>query len=760
MKKVLIAVLALVVAFAPAEARKVKGTVRGAGEPLSKVIVTDGVHFTTTDARGAYTLKVAKDARFVHIVTPSGFTAPYSSGTVEFYKPLTGKRKYDFDLQRTQQTADYNLFAIADPQMKPAHLAQFTAEPLEDLVAQAKKYAAQAPTVAIALGDIGWNILDVFGEYKASMAKTGIPCYGIIGNHDHNQERAGKAACEGYEAAFGPVNYAFFLGNDLVIGLDNLLFKGNDSGDPTKSGKYDEGYSEETLAFVKGLLTYVSKDTHLFIAQHSPLYRWFHPEEAKRYILRGEEMLDLLDGRKVDFISGHTHIQNNLVYNENAREHNAASLCGAWWSTRTCNDGTPRGYEIFSNRGDALTWFWHSVDHPDDYQVEFIDPGQSFRHPNSLVANVWDYDPSWTVTWTEDGVDKGQLYETLDVAPRYIREIQAACPDKISNYKRPRLNLHYFAATPSQYAKKVGIKVVSPAGKTWQYEFDMKNYIDVQSHRGGAGLKPENTWNSMLAGLKRGDNTLEMDFQISKDKQVVVSHENYFLYRYASHPDGAPVLKEEPRTYLYHLDYSEIAKWDVGLRGNEVWPDQAKEAAVKPLGSDLIDRIEKYTRDHDLSPVRYNIEMKTSPKKGESENWAEYHELVDLCLKMLEGKHLGDRLVIQCIDVRALEYMHAHYPSFKLAYLTAKDLTSVEEAMAKLSFTPEWWSPQYSNVTKENVRWCHDRGIKVVPWTADEPEALQNLIDCGVDAIITNRPDRLQKITRGYTTVSLAKEPI
>ena len=153
MKKVFAALLALMVAFAPAEARKVKGTVRGAGEPLSKVIVTDGVHFTTTDARGVYSLPLAKDAKFVHIVTPPGYTADYSTGTVEFYKPLTKARVYDFDLEKTADTKDFNLFSIADPQMKPQHLAQFTAEPLADLVAQAKKYAAKAPTVAIALGD-------------------------------------------------------------------------------------------------------------------------------------------------------------------------------------------------------------------------------------------------------------------------------------------------------------------------------------------------------------------------------------------------------------------------------------------------------------------------------------------------------------------------------------------------------------------------------------------------------------------------------
>ena len=757
MKKILIALSVLLAVSLPADARKVRGTVRGEGEALPGVIVTDGVHFTTTDAQGAYKLNVAKDSRFVYVVTPSGYTADFSSGTVEFYQRLTKDKVYDFTLQRVAPVADYTLFSISDPQMKPQHVQQFLAEPIEDIVAQAKTYSAKNPTVIVALGDIGWNILEIFPAYKEAMARTGVPCYAIIGNHDHNQDRSGKAACEGYENAFGPVNYAFFLGNDLVIGLDNLIFKGNDSGDPTKSGKYAEGYSEETLAFVRNLLSYIPSDTHLFIAQHSPLYRWFN--EEKPDIVNGQEMLDLLEGRQVDFLSGHTHIQNNLIYSDDIIEHNAASICGAWWSTKICNDGTPRGYEFFNNNNGVLSWYWHNIDYPDDYQVEFIDPGQSPRHPNSLVANVWDYDPSWSVSWTQDGVEMGELSESRDVSPTYIREIQSVYPEKISNYKRPRTNLHYFAATPSQYAHKVGIKVVNPAGQTWKYEFDMRNYVDVQGHRGGAGLMPENTIPAMLHAVRLGENTLEMDLQISRDRQVVVSHENYFHPRYSMRPDSSLVQKEDPRTYLYHMDYEDIAKWDVGLRPNELWPTQENIPAVKPLASELIDTVEDYTVSHGFSPVRYNVEIKTTASKNEGKVCPEYKEFVDLCIPLLESKDLGDRLVIQSFDTRALNYIHQKYPSIFLSYLTTKE-SSIEKLLEKLDFVPDWWSPNSKDLTAENVAYCREHGIKIVVWTVDDPDEIKRMVDLGVDAIISNYPDRVLKQTRGYTDVQYAKEPL
>jgi len=41
----------------------------------------------------------------------------------------------------------------------------------------------------------------------------------------------------------------------------------------------------------------------------------------------------------------------------------------------------------------------------------------------------------------------------------------------------------------------------------------------------------------------------------------------------------------------------------------------------------------------------------------------------------------------------------------------------------------------------EIVLRCHDYGVLVNVWTVDEPEAIKKMIQCGVDGIITNKPD-------------------
>ena len=275
-----------------------------------------------------------------------------------------------------------------------------------------------------------------------------------------------------------------------------------------------------------------------------------------------------------------------------------------------------------------------------------------------------------------------------------------------------------------------------------------KPFIDVQAHRGGAGLMPENTVSAMKNAIDLKVNTLEFDLQLSQDGKVVVSHDNYFHPRYSTRPDGTLIQADDPKEYLYTMPYDSIVKYDVGLRFVERWPEQVKVAEVKPLASDLIEFAESYAKEQGLAPLGYNIEIKSWPGDGEGTLWPDYKTFCDTCIPVLLAENLGERLIVQSFDVRALEYMHEKWPDLILSYLTDEDEPDIEEILGNLSFKPQWWSPHYSVVTKENVEYCHSLGIGVVPWTVDDPAEMQRLVDCGVEAIISNYPDRLIAVVR------------
>jgi len=272
--------------------------------------------------------------------------------------------------------------------------------------------------------------------------------------------------------------------------------------------------------------------------------------------------------------------------------------------------------------------------------------------------------------------------------------------------------------------------------------------VDVQAHRGGAGLMPENTVSAMKNAIDLEVNTLEFDLQLSSDGKVVVSHDNYFHPRYATRPDGTTVEKGDPKEYLYTMPYDSIAKYDVGMKPNTVWPDQKKVPEVKPLASDLIDITEAYAKEKGLAPLGYNIEIKSWPGDGEGTLWPDYKTFCDTCIPVLLSKNLGDRLIVQSFDTRALEYMHEKWPDLILSYLTDDDEPDINAILSNLTFKPAWWSPHHSVVTAENVEYCHSQGIGVVPWTVDDPEEMARMVECGAEAIISNYPDRLIEVVR------------
>lgn len=741
MKKLAVIVLALLVAGGHADARKVKGSVVSGKEKLSGVIVTDGKNFTQTKPDGKFAFEIEDDAEFVYIVTPAGYAADWSSGVPAFYQRAEDQKVFNFDLVKMDTGKDYNLIAMGDPQPKSdKHFKQFAGKPLEVLTATVEPM--KNSTVGVALGDICWDELWLLDSWKKEIVRAGIPFYPVVGNHDHDRNAEGDLKTTArYRLAMGPENYAFFLGNDVVIVLDNIIYQ--------TQKKYEEGYAPHVLNFVKSLLQFVPVDKHVYIAQHGT----FIQREKQKKIVAANDLLDILRKHQVTILSGHTHVSAFFQHAENVCEHNVACICGTWWDVTRATDGTPRGFKVFSKKDGKLTWHYQPVDHPKDFQVELFMPGQTVLHPNSIVVNAWDWNTGWKVEWYEDGVYKGAMERVSEYSPAHVaqlREIYVPKGKSPARYRRTQVSQHYFTATPSQYASQVTVTVEDNFGKSWVYNVDMGDYVDVQAHRGGAGLMPENTIEAMKHALDMGVNTLELDLQLSKDGLVVVSHDPYFHSRYATRPDGTEIRKEDPKEYIYTMDYEQVAKYDVGSRPSTVWPEKACFPAVKPLATDLIDFVENYTKEKGYSPVRYNIEVKSKEGKGEGKDWAYYHDLADACIKLLLSKRLGDRLVVQCFDHRALNYMNEKFPELQYSYLVDAKAPEFEKYMAKLNFTPKWLSPHHSITDEALVKKCHEKGMKIVPWTVDKPEDIKRILGLDVDAIISNYPDRVLEQTRGF----------
>ena len=266
--------------------------------------------------------------------------------------------------------------------------------------------------------------------------------------------------------------------------------------------------------------------------------------------------------------------------------------------------------------------------------------------------------------------------------------------------------------------------------------------FDKEGHRGCRGLMPENTIPAMKKALLLGVNTLELDLHISKDGQVLISHDPYISASIALHPDGSEIKKKEEKSLvLYQLNYAEIRQFDVGSKYNPKFPQQQKIKTYKPLLSELIDSVEAFVSEQHLALPDYNIETKSDPK-GDNTLHPEPEEFVRLMMEVILSRHIERRVIIQSFDVRTLEIIHRDYPSLRTSLLTA-NLKSVESNLKTLSFAPPIYSPYYWTVTKATVEGCHQRNILIIPWTVDDEKKIKKMKDLHVDGIISDYPDRL-----------------
>ena len=666
MRRLILSVLAFASVFVAAQARKVTGSVMCGETKLEGVIVTDGEHFTKTARTGKFTFDINDNAEFVYIVTPSGYVADWQSGVPAFYKSAPGVSKFDFELQRTSGGNDYNIIAIADPQTySDEHFAEFAGKPMEDLCKTAQELGGV--TVGLSLGDISWDRIEILDMYKKEIVRTGVPFYPVVGNHDNEAYVQGDSeAAATYRRKMGPENYAFCLGKDVVIVLDNIIYDTN--------FKMDLGYTDQVIAWVKGLLKEIPSTSEIYVAQHVPM------GHSRRKLQNQDALISMLRGRKVTVLSGHMHTNSIRELEKNMTEHNVAGLCGAWWETQHCTDGTPRGYKVFTKHADRLSWYYKPIGFSKKHIAEAFGLGMAPLHPNSVVVNVWDWDPQWKVEWYEDGKPMGKMDQVREICPVFDDEINAAYEGRgeIPGWKQARPSGHNFAATPSRYAKKVTIVVESRFGQKWTQTVDVEGFVEKHVRSEGAGATIEN----ILQQVDNGATFLTMDVSVAMNADVTVDN-----------PDG-------------------------------------------PLMIEVLDKVDEHVEKTGRSTVGFNFEIHTANGKEEGKTVPYYHDYADYVMADLWIRYMGDRLMITGSDYRSLNHLNEKYPEVDIAFKLYPENTDAKKAMSRLKFTPKWLSAHSSLVTEEFLREWHGKGVFVAVWGMDTPEEKDRIERLGPDAVI------------------------
>ncbi len=267
--------------------------------------------------------------------------------------------------------------------------------------------------------------------------------------------------------------------------------------------------------------------------------------------------------------------------------------------------------------------------------------------------------------------------------------------------------------------------------------------FDLQGHRGARGLAPENTIPAFRKALDLGVTTLELDVVISGDGQVVVSHEPWMSHEICTTPDGTPVPEAEERNHnLFDMTYAQIEAYDCGTRRHARFPEQELQAVAKPLLRDVIEMAEAYASRQREAPVFYNVETKIRPS-WEGTFTPGPEAFADAVIEVLRTTGVAARATLQSFDPRTLMVARMRQAPVRLALLVAASRDQgVEQNLEMLPFSPHIYSPDFTLVDADLIAAAHDHGMQVVPWTVNEVEDMQRLVDLGVDGLITDYPDR------------------
>jgi glycerophosphoryl diester phosphodiesterase len=266
------------------------------------------------------------------------------------------------------------------------------------------------------------------------------------------------------------------------------------------------------------------------------------------------------------------------------------------------------------------------------------------------------------------------------------------------------------------------INCIGPLGA----QFDVSH---LQGHRGAKGYFPENQAGGMKHALEMGLTTLELDVVISKDMEVIVSHEPWMSSVICLDSNQSVIPTSLEHDYnIFQMLYDEIVLFDCG-------------DGHKPKLSDLLQTLELFCQDNHLKVPSYNLEIKyVDSLAGIFHPGIE--QFCQLVLDVLKSHLPLERFNIQCFDRNLLKYLHLHHPEITLSFLYSEYHT-VESVFQELGFMPPILSPYYKVVDKELVDACKTIQVKVIPWTVNDKAEATRLLTMGVYQVITDYPDLL-----------------
>lgn len=234
----------------------------------------------------------------------------------------------------------------------------------------------------------------------------------------------------------------------------------------------------------------------------------------------------------------------------------------------------------------------------------------------------------------------------------------------------------------------------------------------IFAHRGYSGNYPENTMLAFHKAVEAGADGIELDVQLTSDGEVVIIHDE--LVDRTTNGKG--------RVNNYTLE--ELRKLD------------ASATFVGKYGVNQVPTFREYCEYVKDLPIVTNIEMKTGV--------LEYLGIEEKVLDMIKEFHLEDKVVISSFNHFTIKRMMKLNPDLKYGFLSETWIINAGR-YCKEQGVP-CYHPLFRNLIPSVVEELKSYGLEINTYTVNTPEDVQDMLDKGIDIIISNFPEMALKV--------------
>ncbi|MEO1238877.1 MAG: calcineurin-like phosphoesterase C-terminal domain-containing protein [Pseudomonadota bacterium] len=421
-----------------------RNSVFDAGEVgLEGVAVSNGREVVLTDATGAFALPAYDDMN-LFVTKPAGYAVPVDDqmvpqfnyihktagspplrfGGIEPTGPLPAE--VNFPLIEDPVGDTFECLAFGDTQPYSNREIGYVRDTVGRMLLDRDLSNTEC---LIFMGDVMGDDLTLYDRFKDIVAKGGVPQYFVAGNHDLDFDaESDQDSFDTFRTEWGPEYYSFQIGDVHFVTLDNVRYPCNGVDphpfcSPDRSTTYNGVISDRQLEWLRADLEHVGPDKLVVLNAHIPFQTFTDNTAAKHQTDNLAELAEIVSGRPVLGLAGHTHTTENLEegvsyegWEENTGLASApfhqivtGAVSGSWWAGdrdpatgvphSTQRLGSPRGFYSFNFKGPIYIERYETFDRDADEQLH-----ASFNTPRFR-------------DWAEKLIAYADLYGVSDVMP-------------------------------------------------------------------------------------------------------------------------------------------------------------------------------------------------------------------------------------------------------------------------------------------------------------------------------------------------------